>query len=577
MKISRVKIENFRGHGNTELEFADHHVLVGENGSGKTAVLEAINYATSSYYLASRLDEQDFNNADTDSIKIRVEFDKPFVVKIPDGYIHQALLAQSVELNAKRREKAAPSKVFSDPFVVSHLCSPITYKDKPEINGISLPEGVSFNDLPWSVVKTDEGFAIGRKSGTAKDVRRDSVSLANDLIGFPNVFYFDRLRERETKSGFNSLFSKIAKDLNWRYRKGWSQEQAKEKWDAYYESIINIVEGPKKSKILSPLRKQLSEFLGKDFESLEISLLNIEQPFAKGFLSFREGSNQIDLEGAGSGISMLVALMLLEQVSERAGDDLILLIDEPELHLHPQLQLKLSDHLCKSPAQTVVTTHSPLFVDLGNWKSISRMTWKQQYPKQEKLAEKLGPKTIAEHLNDIPKYGYHQTAFTSNDSDIFFARKVLLVEGPVEKYGLPKLAMVLGVHFDQTSIISCDGKEKIPHYATICHAFAIPAFVLFDLDGKSETETENERILAACGEFPVQIFKSSFEHLLGVGGDVKHKASKALKKIDEMQTKDSIPKEIQVAIAAIGKWSNSHDKAKAENPHNGSNSTESIE
>jgi len=304
------------------------------------------------------------------------------------------------------------------------------------------------------------------------------------------------------------------------------------------------------------LRKQLSEFLGKDFESLEISLINIEQPFAKGFLSFREGSNQIDLEGAGSGISMLVALMLLEQVSERAGDDLILLIDEPELHLHPQLQLKFSDHLRQSSSQTIVTTHSPLFVDLGNWKSISRMTWKDQYPKKEKLAVTLGSKTIAEHLNDIPKYGYHQTAFTSNDSDIFFARKVLLVEGPVEKYGLPKLAAVLGKQFDQLSIISCDGKEKIPHYATICHAFAIPAFVLFDLDGKSETETGNERIIAACGEFFVQYFKTSFENLLGVGGDVKHKAGKALKKIDEMQTKDSIPKVIQVVITAIEKWSN---------------------
>jgi CRISPR-associated exonuclease Cas4 len=183
------------------------------------------------------------------------------------------------------------------------------------------------------------------------------------------------------------------------------------------------------------------------------------------------------------------------------------------------------------------------------------MTWKEHYPKKEKLAEKLGPKTIAEHLNDIPKYGYHQTAFTSNDSEIFFARKVLLVEGPVEKYGLPKLANVLGKQFNQLSIISCDGKDKMPHYATICHAFAIPATVLFDLDGKSETEAENVRVLEACGDFPVQHFKSSFEDLLGVGGDVKHKASKALKKIDDLQTKDAVPKEVQAVITVIGKWS----------------------
>ena len=555
MKISRIKIENFRGHKNTELEFTDHHVLVGENGSGKTAVLEAINYATSSYYLSSRLDEQDFNNADVDPIKITIEFDKPFAIKLADGYTHQNLLAQSVELNAKRRDKAAPSKAFSDPFVVSHICSPITYQKASEINGLVFPEGISANDLPTSVAGTEEGFLITRKSGSPMKLRKDSVSLSNDLVGFPNVFYFDRLRERETKAGFNSLFSKIAKDLNWRYRKGWSQEQAREKWDAYYDSVINIVEDPKKSKILGPLRKQLGEFLGQDFDSLEISLLNIEQPFSKGFLSFREGSNQVDLEGAGSGISMLVALMLLEQVGERAGDDLILLIDEPELHLHPQLQLRLMEHLGKSTAQTIVTTHSPLFVDLGQWRSVSRMTKADSFPKKDKLIEKLSSKTIADHLDDIQEFHYHQTTFTSNDSEIFFAKKVLLVEGPVEKYGLPRLARVLGRQFDQVTIISCDGKNKIPHYATLCQAFAIPTFVLFDLDGKEVTELENARIKEASIGFAVGHFKSSFEDLLGVAQVATHKASKALKRVDELQTTDAIPKDIQGVIAAIAKWS----------------------
>jgi predicted ATP-dependent endonuclease of OLD family len=112
MQISRAKIENFRSHKSTELAFADHHVLVGENACGKTAVLEAINYATSPYYLSSRLDEQDFNNTDAADIRITVAFDKPFVVKIPDGYAHQHLLARTVELNVKRREKLRQAKRF---------------------------------------------------------------------------------------------------------------------------------------------------------------------------------------------------------------------------------------------------------------------------------------------------------------------------------------------------------------------------------------------------------------------------------------------------------------------------------
>jgi predicted ATP-dependent endonuclease of OLD family len=93
MRISSVTIENFRSHGSTEIKFQDHHVLVGENASGKTAVLEAINYATSPYYLSSRLDEQDCNNSDLGDIRITLSFDRPFVVKIPDGYTHQPVLA----------------------------------------------------------------------------------------------------------------------------------------------------------------------------------------------------------------------------------------------------------------------------------------------------------------------------------------------------------------------------------------------------------------------------------------------------------------------------------------------------
>ncbi len=554
MKISRIKIENFRGHKSTELEFADHHVLVGENGSGKTAVLEAINYATSSYYLSSRLDEQDFNSEDVGDIKIVVEFDKPFAVKIPDGYQHQLILSTSVELNVKRRDRAAPRRAFSDPFVVSHLCLPITYAKKADIAQLSLPIDVSVNDLPSSVTESEKGYAILRNSGKKMDARKDTVSLANDLIGFPGVFYFDRQRERETKAGFNSLFTKIAKDLNWRYRKGWSQEETTGKWATYYDSVISVIEDKKNRELLVPLREQLTVMLGDDFSSLEISLLNIEQPFSKGFLSFREGSNQVDLEGAGSGIAMLAALLLLEQVSERSGDDLILLIDEPELHLHPQLQSRLADHMQKSVAQTIVTTHSPLFVDLGYWRGISRMTRDQTYPKQDKLAEKLGTKTIAEHLDDIPEFYYHETTFSSNDSELFFARRVLLVEGPVEKYGLPRLAHVLGCRLDQLTVISSNGKSKIPHYVTVCHAYEIPVMVLFDLDGKDEKDSENAMVIEASAGTALHSFKTSFEQLLGIGKNAEHKASRALAIIDGLKTKEAIPKEITEAIDVVNKW-----------------------
>lgn len=554
MKLSYIKIENFRCHKSTELQFSDHHVLVGENGSGKTAVLEAINYVTSPYYLSSRLDEQDFNSADAGDIKIIAEFDKPFAVKIPDGYTYQLILAKLVQLHVKRRDRAASGKVFSEPFVVSHLCIPITFEKKGDTDKLSLPDGVTADDLPGSVIATSEGFSIMRKSGNAMSTRRETISLSNELIGFPNVFYFDRQRERETKAGFNTLFNKIAKDLNWRYRKGWSKDETTKTWANYYDSVIGTVEDKKKRELLTPLREALTELVGEDFSSLEISLLNIEQPFSKGFFSFRQALNQVDLEGAGSGIAMLAALLLLEQVGKRSGDDLILLIDEPELHLHPQLQLKLTDHMQESVAQTIVTTHSPLFVDIGCWRSISRMTINQAYPKQDNLSKKLGPKTIAEHLDDISAFYYHETTFCSNDSEMFFARKVLLVEGPVEKYGLPRLARILEKELEQLTIVSCNGKDKIPHYVTICNAYEIPVMILFDLDGKDEEDYENAKVINASVGAKSHSFTTSFEQILGIGRNAEHKASKALSKIDGHKTKEAIPGEIREAVKAIADW-----------------------
>lgn len=72
MYISGAIIKNFRCFKNLELSFETLNILIGENGCGKTAVLEALNYAFSPSFLASRIDEQDFNFNTNESIEIQV-------------------------------------------------------------------------------------------------------------------------------------------------------------------------------------------------------------------------------------------------------------------------------------------------------------------------------------------------------------------------------------------------------------------------------------------------------------------------------------------------------------------------
>ncbi len=61
---------------------------------------------------------------------------------------------------------------------------------------------------------------------------------------------------------------------------------------------------------------------------------------------------------------MIVALMFLETMAEISKENILILIDEPELHLHPELQYNLIKHIISSfdTNQFLLSTHSPLFV-----------------------------------------------------------------------------------------------------------------------------------------------------------------------------------------------------------------------
>jgi len=80
LKISRVKIENFRGISSGELLFSGHAVLVGDNNTGKSTVLEAIDLVLGPERLSRRpiIDEHDFYAGryigdEENSVEIKVE------------------------------------------------------------------------------------------------------------------------------------------------------------------------------------------------------------------------------------------------------------------------------------------------------------------------------------------------------------------------------------------------------------------------------------------------------------------------------------------------------------------------
>jgi predicted ATP-dependent endonuclease of OLD family len=548
MLIKTIKINNFRSFEEIEINFQRFHALIGVNGTGKTSILEAINLASSTGM--AYLSEQDFNDKDKGDLNIEVFFDEAFLLKIPDGYTTQDIPCEGVRLAAHRREKAAGGKAFSEPIVVEKHAIPCIYASSSQVSGIGKLPG----NIPSSVSKSVKGYESLRKGGTIFQFTSQRLTLQNDLVNFPNIFYFDRDREEQAKVGFNSLLSKVVKDLNWRYRDKWNQDEIKAKWEAFYSLVISTVEEPKTGRIIRPIQDKMEAVTGFNFSNLELSLLDLEQPFSKAFFSRRNSTNQIEQKRLGSGISILLAYFFLEIASQFSKDEIIFLIDEPELHLHPQLQQALFKEFQNSKSQVIYTTQTDCFVNIADWRNIGRFSMDGGVaPKDKILSENFEGLTISQHLDEIRKFHQHKSIFFREDNQIFFSDKCLLVEGPAEKYGIPIIANLIAKELGSITIISCNGKSKMPYYQLLCKAFEIPFFTLFDLDNNKDTEGDNVRPYVWAQKDACVVFKSSFEGLFGICSDARHKTSQLLVKIDDLK-KEDVPEEIKKAIAKISDW-----------------------
>lgn len=340
MAIKSVWIKNFRGIGalSEPIELSTLNVFVGDNGTGKTSILEAINFCLSPGYIASRLGIDDFHDGTENSLEVTVEFTDTFVAKVADGYTTQDVTCKRITLIAKKREKGAPGKAFSDLVTTRHFAVPVA---EPESGGWSQP----------------------RKGGSVFKFGERQLSFPAVEVDMPRAFYFDKRRTRELVKGYNSSFANVISDLNWRFE---LEQRSKEEADhfkherkALHDSVMSATGGDTLKKTLEAANSILAE-LGLDPVSL--SILKTLSPYDHSELVFPLDGYELPVDCGGSGVEMAVSLALLEAMAALSKEQLIILIDEPELHLHPKLQARLFDRLQKmaSRIQVVTTTHSPL-------------------------------------------------------------------------------------------------------------------------------------------------------------------------------------------------------------------------
>ncbi|MDP9349694.1 MAG: AAA family ATPase [Gemmatimonadota bacterium] len=206
------------------------------------------------------------------------------------------------------------------------------------------------------------------------------------------------------------------------------------------------------STVADKLQKAASGMAGSDYVSAAIRA--VEPRFSRILRSLRielDDSPVAELTSSGLGYNNLLYIAtVLAHLRESPDDEVpLLLIEEPEAHLHPQLTVRLGEYLAGllggTPPQTIVTTHSPTLV--ARVKPSQVLVQHARPESGELTCNSLF------RLNLTPSQERKvQRMLDITRATLYFAKGLILVEGISESLLIPELARRIGLNLSEHHI-----------------------------------------------------------------------------------------------------------------------------
>lgn len=323
--------------------------------------------------------------------------------------------------------------------------------------------------------------------------------------------------------------------------------------------------------------------------NIEVTAPDIERVFELGTDLHLDDGIRTSADRKGHGLQRAVIFALLrswakalrakpegeeELAPRKQSESVIFAMEEPELFLHPHAQRRLSaslrDIADTSEHQVFVCTHSTHFVDLANYKEIGIVS--KEDPKEGSSIRQCTTEIFpAENLEERKKRFQMAEWINPDRAELFFASRVVFVEGETERVLLPYLAERIGVFDTDVSIIDCGSKFNLPLYIAIAKAFEIPYVVVHDEDplpdpipedwnddkrqSKQRTFALNAEI-ADLVEAPlgvVEILAPDLEQVGGISKTQGKRKGKALAALDYFAEKEEgeIPERLCEVVSAV--------------------------
>lgn len=478
MYLSSITIRNFRqfGDGDSALDIDFNSgvtALVGRNDSGKSTVIDAIRYALLTRDQDFiRVQPEDFylDSTGTHAAEILIRCKLSGLDDDEKGAFAEYLSYENGEVfllvnwGAKRLSDTPGARRWIDVSVRSG------------IDGAGPPLESSVRELLASAYlrplrDAEREMSPGRGS-------RLSQILANvPEIGQGDSFDAGAL-PADTQAVDQLSLLGLSDYLRYSVKKHKGVSSAEEAINTQYLSSLSLTGDSLRGKIDLTEGGSDKVRLRQVLERLELGLLEATTGSPRG--RYGLGSNNL--------LYMACELLLLGREPEGQGLPL-LLIEEPEAHLHPQRQLRLMEFLTqasadkikdtKPPVQVILSTHSPNLASKIPLQNIVLMHDSCTFPLAEGHTRlEKGDYRFLERFLDVTK------------ANLFFAHAVLVVEGDAEAILLPVLAKLLGIDLTEhgVSIVNVGGRglrrfsRILQRRSADASVLSVPVACLADMD-----------------------------------------------------------------------------------------------
>lgn len=449
--IEEFRIRNFKCYESVDVKLKNSSLLIGANNVGKTSLLEALELCFTPYK--------------------RVSEELIFITK-DEVLDRNKKIILDVLVSPENKEFDEMWYQFFGEFVVEgdlndYVALRTIVKYNPSKGEYDL-ERVALNSWPSS----EE--VISYNNYNTNPVKREI------LESIP-VFYLDAKRDIVTEMGDKfSYWGKLVKDINI------TDDSLQEMEKSLNEINDNIIGSSDVLKHLSSSLNKLSNVMNSNGNHVEINPVSRKiRDLDKGMeirLNDRDSESfSITNQGMGTRswatfltLSAYIDWKIKEMDTEAKPFHPLLLLEEPEAHLHPQAQRKIYSQMSRLTGQKIISTHSSIIAAQVNLDEIIHIY-------------KKGNSSNLNYLN-LKGLTLHELRKIKEEvlktrGDILFADTIILCEGETEDQVLPVFfkeyfgyePFELGVN-----IVSVRGAGNYKPFMRIAHDLDIDLFILSD-------------------------------------------------------------------------------------------------